>query len=71
MFLGYGTTHKVNNLIIQGKFGDTSNRLTCSPKRKRCRRSFQAANNEEKNNYRYKKRVGPVNTKLDWISDNY
>jgi hypothetical protein len=58
--LGYGTTHKVNNIILQSMFEDRNrySKIT-SPKKKRSRRSFLPTFNEAEVNYRYKKRVGP------------
>ena len=45
--LGYGTTHKVNNLIIQEGTGNIENvNSSYSPKSKRSRRSFQPIFNE-------------------------
>ena len=62
-FPGYGTTHKVNNIILQGKFGDNNyDSNVSSPKRKRTRRSFIPDSRTAEVNYRYKKREGPPST---------
>ena len=59
---GYGTTHKVNNIVLQGSFQNRDQYVnTSSPKKKRSRRSFCPTSNESEVNYRYKKRVGPSN----------
>ena len=59
--LGFGTTHKVNNLIIQGSFGEREfHGKVHSPKRKRSRRSFSATSCAPEVNYRYRRRIAPV-----------
>ena len=59
--LGFGTTLKVNNLIIQGSFGEREfHGKVHSPKRKRSRRSFSPTSCAPAVNYRYRKRIGPV-----------
>ena len=65
MSAGYGTTHKVNSLLIQytGKFGTDA--LSNSPRRKRSRRSFQATQNNFENLYVSGKRIGPTNYKFN------
>ena len=55
----FGTTHKVNNLIIQGSFGQGIPVDANSPKRKRTRRSFISVEREDGNVYQYRKRIGP------------
>ena len=60
--LGYGTTHKVNNLIIQkreGSFSNAPTRKSNSPKRKRGRRSFKPIKETHDIEYRQTKRIGP------------
>ena len=56
---GHGTTHKVNNLILQGTFANQDNSLTFSPKRKRSHRSFVPDSNLVELNYHHGKRFGP------------
>ena len=65
MSAGYGTTHKVNSLLIQytGNFGTDA--LSNSPRRKRSRRSFQATQNNFENLYVNGKRIGPTNCKFN------
>ena len=59
--LGFGTTHKVKNLIIQGSFGEREfHGKVYSPKRKRSRRWFSPTSCAPAVNYRYRKRIGPV-----------
>lgn len=58
---GYGTTHKVNSLILQGSFGNTNTRVdVLPPKNKRRRRSFVPTSTDSETNFRYKKRIGPM-----------
>ena len=72
-----GTTHNVNNLLLQfsnGSFNESA--VYTSPKRKRCRRSFQAASNSSEECYYYSKRVDPsaltfpTNKEKDFMIDN-
>ena len=59
---GYGTTHKVNNLIIQERTANIGNfNSSYSPKSKRSRRSFQPILNEGPRMplMSSKKRIGP------------
>ena len=62
---GYGTTHKVNSLLIHdtGNFGIGA--LSNSPRRKRIRRSFQATQNNFENLHVSGKRIGPTNCKFN------
>ena len=56
---GYGTTHKVNNVLIQ-QGGHFQKEVLCnSPKRKRGRRSFKPITTEELPMYVSSKRKGP------------
>ena len=60
-FSGFGTTHKVNNLIIQGHFRDSNQSLeTSATKQKRSRRSFIPNIRDEEDAYHHCKRVGPT-----------
>ena len=75
--LGFGTTHKVNNLIIQGSFGEREfHGKVHSPKRKRSRQSFSPTFYAPAVNYRYRKHTGPVavsfpeNEASDFILDD-
>ena len=75
--LGYGTTHKVNNIILQGSFKDRyCNSKLWSPNNKRSRRSFIPTSSASEVNYHYKKRVGPTpitfheNEASDFILDD-
>ena len=57
--LGFGTTHRVNNLILQnvGNFNQTQ--LQLSPKRKRSRRSFISDTVNDVEGYILAKRADP------------
>ena len=56
--LGFGTSHKVNNILLQpGKFADATTRS--SPKRKRSRRSFKLPDRGFFRPYEAGKRIGP------------
>ena len=58
--LGYGATHKVNNIILQGSFKDRyCYSKIWSPKKKRSR-SFIPTSSSSEVNYHYKKCVGPT-----------
>ena len=57
---GQGTTHKVNNLLIQFQYGAYGGDSTCNPpKRKRGRRSFEAIPPNQQSSYISGLRVGP------------
>ena len=59
IFLGYETTHKVNNLILQGSFENIEPRhKASSPKKKRSCRSFLPIVSETCLQYCQKKRLG-------------
>ena len=63
-FIGYGTTHKVNNLLIQngGHFGSFR-----SPKNKRSRRSFNVEYETYDNAIHLSsKRIGPAPKEVDF-----
>ena len=61
LFLGYGTSHKVNGIIIQpGHFTEIVTD-PAPPKRKRCRRSFQVITEQRRTDYLSDKRTGPAN----------
>ena len=75
--LGFGPTHKVNNLIIQGSFGDREfHGKVHSPKRKRSRQSFSPTSCAPEVNYQHRKRKAPVavsfpeNEASDFILDD-
>ena len=40
--LGFDTTHKVNNVILKGTFGDKSYPKILPPKKEKCRYSFSS-----------------------------
>ena len=66
-FIGYGTTHKVNNLLIQkgGNFGSSTK--VRSPKNKKSRGSFNAEYETCYNTtYFSSKRIGPAPKKVDF-----
>ena len=65
MSASYGTTHRVNSLLIQytGNFGTDA--LSNSPRRKRSRRSFQETQNNLEKLYVSGKRIGPTNCKFN------
>ena len=65
MSAGFGTTHKVNSLLIQytGNFGTDA--LSNSPRRKRSRRSFQETQNNLEKLCVSGKRIGPTNCKFN------
>ena len=59
--LGFCTTHEVNNLIIQGSFGEREfHGKFHSPKRKRSWQSFSPTLCVPEVNYRYWKRISPM-----------
>ena len=75
--LGYGTAHKVNNIIHRGSFEDKyCHSEAWSPKKKRSRGSFIPTSSASEGNYHYKKRVGPTpitfheNEASDFILDD-
>ena len=80
--LGFGKTHKVNNLIIQGSFGERDfHGNVNSPKRKRSRKSFSptiqlSSFSAPEVNYRHRKLIGlvafyfPENKASDFILDD-
>ena len=53
--MGFGTTHKVNNLILQGTFGDKRYPTISYLKKKRCHHSFISDSSPAEASYHHKK----------------